>query len=386
MVFFLVSGYIVPASLERKGSIRRFWVSRLFRIYPMCLVAVLVAVLLVTTNAIPANPLLLNDAVTHHPLLTGVGNATMLQDLLGVSNAIPVMWTLSYEMAFYLLLTALFVFGVHRRSAAIASGFALVAVTVGGAIPMVALSTGESATRRVVMVAVAVMAVGLGLVLSKRRALSIGGALLLAGLVVVLLTTNGRTTGWQTMLILATMFCGTAIYRADQGQTRWRTAGIACAVVLGSSLLVAPIWHRGSSVATIETWTTPWSWTTAVLGAWLTFAVARALHRRRMPKPLTLLGSISYSVYLTHTLLLTVILWWMTQLRVPMHVRYEALWSVIFIAVVLVASYLTYRLIELPGQALGKRFIDVATRNRSSAPPTASASDASLPPVPAPLP
>src|ERR1700734_4273227 len=32
-VFFLISGYIVPASLERKGSVRTFWVSRLFRLY-----------------------------------------------------------------------------------------------------------------------------------------------------------------------------------------------------------------------------------------------------------------------------------------------------------------------------------------------------------------
>ena len=38
-VFFLVSGYIVPASLERKGSIRGFWISRAFRLYPMFLVA-----------------------------------------------------------------------------------------------------------------------------------------------------------------------------------------------------------------------------------------------------------------------------------------------------------------------------------------------------------
>jgi peptidoglycan/LPS O-acetylase OafA/YrhL len=33
-VFFLVSGYIVPASLERKGSVHSFWVSRVFRLYP----------------------------------------------------------------------------------------------------------------------------------------------------------------------------------------------------------------------------------------------------------------------------------------------------------------------------------------------------------------
>jgi peptidoglycan/LPS O-acetylase OafA/YrhL len=32
-VFFLVSGYIVPASLERRGSVRGFWVSRVFRLY-----------------------------------------------------------------------------------------------------------------------------------------------------------------------------------------------------------------------------------------------------------------------------------------------------------------------------------------------------------------
>ena len=30
-VFFLISGYIVPASLERKGSVRTFSVSRLFQ-------------------------------------------------------------------------------------------------------------------------------------------------------------------------------------------------------------------------------------------------------------------------------------------------------------------------------------------------------------------
>jgi peptidoglycan/LPS O-acetylase OafA/YrhL len=39
-VFFLISGYIVPASLERKGSVRTFWVSRIFRLYPLYLLAV----------------------------------------------------------------------------------------------------------------------------------------------------------------------------------------------------------------------------------------------------------------------------------------------------------------------------------------------------------
>src|ERR1700723_3388712 len=45
-VFFLVSGYIVPASLERRGSVRGFWVSRVFRLYPLYVFAVAAAVLL----------------------------------------------------------------------------------------------------------------------------------------------------------------------------------------------------------------------------------------------------------------------------------------------------------------------------------------------------
>src|ERR1700680_1263338 len=42
-VFFLISGYIIPASLERRGSVRGFWTSRLFRLYPMYAVALVIA-------------------------------------------------------------------------------------------------------------------------------------------------------------------------------------------------------------------------------------------------------------------------------------------------------------------------------------------------------
>ena len=55
-VFFLVSGYIVPASLERKGSVRGFWISRAFRLYPMFLLAlVLSAVAYETGHGTVAN-------------------------------------------------------------------------------------------------------------------------------------------------------------------------------------------------------------------------------------------------------------------------------------------------------------------------------------------
>ncbi len=49
-VFFLVSGYIIPASLERKGSVRGFWVSRVFRLYPLYIVAIALSLLAFKTG------------------------------------------------------------------------------------------------------------------------------------------------------------------------------------------------------------------------------------------------------------------------------------------------------------------------------------------------
>ncbi len=53
MVFFLVSGYIVPASLERRGSVRMFWVIRCFRLYPMFLLALAAASAFAVTGLVP---------------------------------------------------------------------------------------------------------------------------------------------------------------------------------------------------------------------------------------------------------------------------------------------------------------------------------------------
>ncbi len=52
-VFFLVSGYIIPASLERKGSVRGFWVSRAFRLYPLYLLGIGISLLAWKSRARP---------------------------------------------------------------------------------------------------------------------------------------------------------------------------------------------------------------------------------------------------------------------------------------------------------------------------------------------
>jgi peptidoglycan/LPS O-acetylase OafA/YrhL len=111
LLFFLVSGYVIPMSLERHGSLRRFWIGRMFRIYPAFLVAVAVLAVLITTGVLPLNRSLRAETVS------GVlGHLTMLQDLLGLRGLVRVFWTLSYEMTFYLIVAGLFAFRAHRRS------------------------------------------------------------------------------------------------------------------------------------------------------------------------------------------------------------------------------------------------------------------------------
>src|SRR3954470_11049939 len=94
LVFFLVSGYIVPASLERHGRVRGFWISRLTRIYPLlvlaCAITVLPTVLGVRDLRAGLN--------AYEPVTAVLAHLTMLQDVLAVPNVIGVIWTLSYEM------------------------------------------------------------------------------------------------------------------------------------------------------------------------------------------------------------------------------------------------------------------------------------------------
>ena len=72
----------------------------------------------------------------------------MLQNLVAGLNVPVVTWTLSYEMVFYLLLAALFSWGVHRRSGWYATAFAVGAVALGGVLPMAALGHWSMAAGR----------------------------------------------------------------------------------------------------------------------------------------------------------------------------------------------------------------------------------------------
>lgn len=86
-LFFIISGYIVPASLERRGSLRGFWFSRAFRLYPLVIVGTVVTLALGAFGALAIDPMVKSKTVA-----TTMASATMLQDLLGLPSTPAVLW------------------------------------------------------------------------------------------------------------------------------------------------------------------------------------------------------------------------------------------------------------------------------------------------------
>ncbi|MGW5680738.1 acyltransferase family protein [Nonomuraea sp. NPDC003754] len=328
LVFFLVSGYIIPASLERRGDVRAFWISRVFRLYPLYLL--LIAVTLALS---PLLPLRGDTNVFAH--------LTMLMEVTGSAGLVEPMWTLSYEMVFYLLVTGLFVAGVHRRSGWFALAFALLATLVAFTLPREGhLLDGPWAPVAVLVVAAA----GLAGVLSGSRPARTAGAVVLAVLAVTLVWIGSRES-WQGAMVLSVMFTGTAIHRWEHGRSSglWPVAGVAALIVLVPFL--RPVTFNGlTNLATMGL-------------AAATFALFFALRGRSLPRVLAWLGLISYSIYLVHVPLIKLALLVVGDPgRFPWPAQFGL--GLALFGAILATSWVTYRFVELPAQRYGRRLIE----------------------------
>jgi peptidoglycan/LPS O-acetylase OafA/YrhL len=321
MLFFLVSGYIIPASLERHGDLRAFWRSRIRRLFPLYLAVIAVLVI--------AHP-------PADPLASAVGHATMLPFLAGVPLITAVFWTLSFEMAFYLLVTTLF---TVRATRSVLPAVVL-AIAGAAAAPLVPLRFGS-----IPVVAAVVLAVGLAGAVSGRRWAEVTGGLLLGGLALSLLAFNmDPAHAHDGLLIVAVMFTGTVVHRADHGQTPWWRAGAVIAVV-SVSLLVAWIGELVTLDALTPRHVLRSVLTLLVFGG--SFAAGILLRHRHTPAWLARIGVISYSVYLIHYALIELCRPLLSA-NIP-----DPLLAVGYLSAVLGLSWLTHRYIEVPGQRLG---------------------------------
>ncbi|MBB2945584.1 peptidoglycan/LPS O-acetylase OafA/YrhL [Actinoplanes lutulentus] len=319
MLFFLVSGYIIPASLERHGDLRTFWAGRVCRLWPLYIAVVAIAAFL------PASPEISARSLAAH--------ASMLPFLLDVPLVTAVLWTLTFEMAFYLLVSALFALRLRRVEAPVAVLLVVLAV-------ITAPLTNPAGTKLVP--ALIALAAGLAGVCSRRRWAVIAGGLTLVALVSILLLSNmDPSHAWDGLLILAVMFTGTAIYRADTGQIPWWPVLITTSIV-AAALLANWFAELRSLGALTPHYMARSVITLLVFGG--AFAAGMATRRWRTPAWLARIGVLSYSLYLVHYVLLQVV-------GPRLHGLPGAL---AFLAVLFGICTLTYRYIELPGQRIGR--------------------------------
>lgn len=126
-LFFMISGYLIPASLVRHGDVSAFFYDRCMRILP---VFVVLHLALFTIGPIVGYKFFKGiDLVTYIELF--VANLLFLPDVLGLPLGQQNAWTLSYEWAFYIWFAAIFV--ARRRSNGIAT-WVLIGVAVAAVV------------------------------------------------------------------------------------------------------------------------------------------------------------------------------------------------------------------------------------------------------------
>lgn len=288
MLFFLCSGFVIPASLEKHGSIQKFWVGRIFRIYPLYWFSLLAAVVLWSLS-IYRMPAYFETS----PLIGISANITMFQTFMGVPNAIGLYWSLAFEMAFYILVTLLFVVGLHKRTFTVTTLLLLGSIAIGVGFPVV-----------------------------LNRIAPIG-----------------------LLFNFATMFVGTVFYRVYTNtlpqRALWVTLGLAAvsiALTLGVNFYGRDRAEMGGTQSFLPM-------LTAWMGAYALFTLSFFTRVRFTNRLLIYFGTISYSIYLMHPLIMALFPQFDSALLTVI------VWS----AAVLAISSFTYRFVEEPFIALGRR-------------------------------
>jgi peptidoglycan/LPS O-acetylase OafA/YrhL len=137
VAFFLVSGFVIPLSLERTGDFGLFWVHRVLRIYPLYVLVFVITIVVTGGGEVHS---------IRGWLLNGLAHAFFLQEYLGQENFVGGSWTLSLEMAWYIGISGLFLISLNKNAVVVVGLGLLVSIlaqlscAVGHHLPMGRLS------------------------------------------------------------------------------------------------------------------------------------------------------------------------------------------------------------------------------------------------------
>lgn len=247
VMFFLCSGFVIPASLERERSVGAFWIKRFFRLYPLFWVSLIGAALLAVTHLRENGELSLRDWAL---------NVTMIPDALGGLVALPPYWTLAYEMVFYVFATLIFLTRLTHMSVQTSLITSFIGICFGA--------------------------------------------------VFVLPPTPPLNA---TIFWIGTLLTGTVVYRAYVGEVRTRSMVICVVGTLAAGIVTATHSLYGlpsdGNIFRSHFWPT----VIAYVGAYA-FFFAFLLLRQRSASWMIFLGTVSYSMYLMHDLVLSLVPDW----------------------------------------------------------------------------
>jgi peptidoglycan/LPS O-acetylase OafA/YrhL len=280
LLFFTISGFIIPASLRAGQSQARFWLRRCCRLFPLYWTTIALTWLFTWLTGRPP------CEVTLEQPGVWLANLTMLQGFLGAPHVLGVFWTLHVEVIIYLTCSALFALRLLDRPDRLLWLMLTYYLVEGAILWPVVRGKAFHAGRMFYY-----MAPLLGATLETW----------LAGRI---------TTRSLVMLLTFLIFGPTAIFAANMSRlTLWKWLG---------------------------------NWSVAY-GIFALLLMAR--HKLRAGF-LALMGRISYSIYLLHTLVLA--------LLITAHCPRWLLLPVLVVASIGLSA-LTYRWIEDPGIRLGRR-------------------------------